>query len=128
MVPRDLRYYLISRFCSATAMTMMRAAILWHVFALSGSALYLGLVGLVQFLPAPVFMLIGGAVADTYDRRRIIMLAQVVPLLGGSILAVATHRSLVSLPLLYGLIVCIAIAAAFDNPARASLLPTLVSR
>ena len=128
MLPRDLRSYLVSRFCSATAMTMMRAAILWHVFEVSGSAFHLGLIGLVQFLPAPIFMLIGGAVADTYDRRRIIMLAQVVPLVSGTILAVATHRGAVTLPVLYGLIVCIAIAAAFDNPARASLLPTLVGR
>ena len=128
MFQRDLRYYLASRFSSGMAMTMMRAAILWHVFAMSGSAFHLGLIGLVQFLPAPVFMLIGGAVADAYDRRRIIIVAQVVPLVCGSVLAAATHHGVVSLPLLYALIVCIAIAAAFDNPARASLLPTLVSR
>ena len=128
MVPRDLRYYLISRFCSGTAMTMMRAAILWHVFALSGSAFHLGLIGLVQFVPALFLNLVGGAVADSYDRRRIIMTAQVVPLACGTVLALATSRGAATLLLLYGMIFCIAVAAAFDNPARASLLPTLVSR
>ncbi|HVO23629.1 MAG TPA: MFS transporter [Candidatus Margulisiibacteriota bacterium] len=128
MLGRDLRYYLASRFCSGTAMTMMRAAILWHVFAISGSAFHLGLIGLVQFIPAILFNLVGGAVADAYDRRRIVMTAQVVPLTCGCVLALATQHGTASLPLLYGMIFCIAVAAAFDNPARASLLPTLVSR
>jgi MFS family permease len=128
MLERDLRYYLVSRFCSGTAMTLMRAAILWHVFALSRSAFQLGLIGLVQFVPALFLNLVGGAVADTYDRRRIIMLAQLVPLVCGSVLALATQRHAASLLLLYVMIFCIAVAAAFDNPARASLLPRLVSR
>ena len=62
-----------------TAMTMLRAAIAWHVFALTNSAFHLGLIGLVQFLPALGLTLVGGAVADTYERRRVIMLAQLRP-------------------------------------------------
>jgi len=128
MFPRDLRFYLISRFSAGTAMTLMRAAIAWHVFALSNSAFHLGLIGLVQFIPALGLTLVGGAVADSYDRRRIIMTAQVVPLVCGIVLALVTHYGCVSLLLLYSLILCIAVSAAFDNPARASLLPTLVER
>ena len=44
MFARDLRFYLISRFSAGTAMTLMRAAIAWHVFALSHSAFHLGLI------------------------------------------------------------------------------------
>jgi MFS family permease len=128
MLPRDLRFYLVSRFSAGSAMTLMRAAIAWHVFALSNSAFHLGLIGLVQFIPALGLTLVGGAVADTYDRRRIIMSAQVVPLVCGTVLALATSHGAVSLALLYSLILCIAVSAAFDNPARASLLPTLVPR
>ncbi len=128
LFPRDFRFYLASRFCSGTAMTMMRAAIAWHVFALSGSAFHLGLLGLVQFVPALSLTLLGGAVADTYDRRRVCMLAQLVPLLGGAVLALVTLHGSASLPLLYTTILFIAAAAAFDNPARVSLLPTLVPR
>ena len=76
----NLLFYLASRFCAATAMTMLRAAIAWHVFALTNSAFHLGLIGLVQFIPALALTLVGGAVADTYERRRVIMLAQIVPL------------------------------------------------
>lgn len=109
-------------------MTMLRAAIAWHVFALTGSAFHLGLIGVVQFIPALTLTLVGGAVADTYDRRKVMMLAQVAPFACSIALFVATQRGAASLPLLYALILLVAVAAAFDNPARAALLPALVSR
>ncbi len=127
-MPPDFWYYLISRFCSGTALTLFRATVAWHVFDLSRSALHLGLIGLVQFVPALGLSLIGGAVADSFERRRIIMIAQTVPTLGGILLLLATSGAMVSLPLLYGTVLFVAAAAAFDNPARASLLPNLVSR
>ena len=125
---RNLVAYLGSRFCSGTAMTMLRSAIAWHVFALTNSAFHLGLVGLVQFLPALTLTLLGGAVADTYERKRVIMLAQLVPLSCALTLFVATRGGFVSVPLLYAMVFVIACSAAFENPARAALLPTLVSR
>ena len=56
MLSRDFGLYLASRFCTATAMMMMRAAIAWHVFALSHSAFHLGLIGLAQFVPVLSFI------------------------------------------------------------------------
>ena len=128
MFPRDFWLYLASRFCSAAAMMMLRAAIAWHVFALSHSAFHLGLVGLVQFVPVLCLMLVGGALADTYDRRTIMMLAQVVPLACSLALWLATRSGLASLPLLYATVVAVGAAWAFDSPSRAALLPTLVAR
>jgi len=128
LLGRNLLSYLVSRFCSGAAMTMLRAAIAWHVFALTGSAFHLGLIGLVQFLPALGLTLVGGAVADSYERRRVIILAQLVPLGCALILFVATRGGFVSVPLLYALVFVIACAAAFENPARAALLPQLVPR
>src|SRR5881409_3412733 len=93
MFPRDFWLYLASRFCSAAAMMMLRAAIAWHVFALSHSAFHLGLVGLVQFVPVLCLMLVGGALADTYDRRTIMMLAQAVPLACSLALWLATRSA-----------------------------------
>ena len=127
-VSRNFGFYLGSRFCSGAAMTMMRAAIAWHVFDLSHSAFHLGLIGLVQFIPVLSLTLVGGAVADTYDRRKVSMLAQLVPLVCAAVLFAATRRGLATLPLLYTIVLFISVAGAFDNPARAALLPTLVSR
>jgi MFS family permease len=128
LLSRNLIFYLGSRFCSATAMTMLRAAIMWHVYALTNSAFHLGLIGLVQFLPALVLNLVGGAVADSYERRRVIMLAQLVPLACALTLFIATRQGFVGVSLLYCMVFAIACSAAFENPARAALLPSLVPR
>src|SRR5262245_45293415 len=128
LLSRNLIFYLGSRFCSGTAMTMLRAAIAWHVYTLTNSAFHLGLIGLVQFVPALTLTLLGGAVADIYERRRVIMLAQLVPLACALVLFAATRGGFVSVPLLYGMVFLIACSASFENPARAALLPTLVPR
>jgi len=109
-------------------MTMLRAAIAWHVFDLSHSAFHLGLIGLVQFIPALTLALLAGAVADSYDRRTIMLCAELLPLACAAVLFLTTRHGAATLPLLYALILIVAIASTFDNPARAALLPTLVSR
>jgi MFS family permease len=125
-LPTSFWIYLASRFCAATAMTLLRTAIAWHVFDLTRSAFYLGLVGLVQFVPAVSLTLIGGAVADAYDRRRIMRLAQLPLLLGGSLLAIATLRDAISVPLLFLVVFSNSASFAFDSPARQAFLPSLV--
>src|SRR5262245_66300527 len=100
MRSRDFWLYLASRFSSATAMMMLRAAIAWHVFALSHSAFHLGLIGLVQFVPVVSLMLVGGAAADVYDRRKIMMVAQSIPLACAVVLWVATREGVANLGLL----------------------------
>ena len=73
VLSRNLVAYLLSRFCSGSAMTMLRAGIAWHVFALTNSAFHLGLIGAVQFVPALGLLLVAGTLADVWDRRRIMM-------------------------------------------------------
>lgn len=125
---RNLLFYLGSRFCAGTGLTMLRAAVAWHVFSLTGSAFHLGMIGLVQFLPVLALTLVGGAVADTYERRRVIMVAQLVPLACCVLLWRLTGADAVGVALLYGLVFIAACASAFENPARAAMLPTLVPR
>jgi MFS family permease len=98
------------------------------VYEISGSALQLGLLGLMRFLPALGISLPAGAVADSYDRRRIVMAAQTAPLACSATLLVATRADVVGLPLIYTLVIVIAAAAAFENPARQALLPLVVPR
>ena len=128
MLSRNLVAYLFGRFCAGTATMLLRAAILWHVFELSHSAFQLGVVGIVQFVPALGLMLVGGALADTHDRRRIMMTAQWLWFLAAVVLCTAVYTGRVSLPVLYAMVLLVAVAGAFDSPARAALLPTLVPR
>ena len=125
---RSLLIFVLSRFCSGAAMTMFYAAVAWHVYDLTGSAFQLGVLGLVRFVPHAALSLIGGAVADAFERRRIVMLSQCAPLLGAILLCVSTQQGSTTLLLLYAMVFVSGVAAAFESPARAALLPALVPR
>ena len=122
------RWFLVSRFFSGTAMTLLGSAVAWHVYGLTHQPAQLGLVGLIRFLPSLVLSLPAGAVADTIERRRLIQMAQVVPLLCSSTLCFLCLTDRVTLPALYAAVLLAATAGVFEQPARASLLPALVSR
>jgi MFS family permease len=125
---RSFRLYSGSRIAAAVGQSMLQAIIAWQVFALSGSALDLGLVGLVRFAPALALSLVSGAAVDAYDRRRILLAAQIVPALTSAIMlaAIATGRD--SLGLVYVLVFFVGVASAFEGPARQTMIPALVPR
>jgi MFS family permease len=107
---------------------MFQALILWQVYAISGSVLSLGLVGVAAFTSACITSLIGGAIVDAYDRRRILLVAEVVPGLAslGMLAAIATEQ--VSLPLIYALVLLTGISSSLESPARQAILPAIVPR
>lgn len=126
---RDLAFYLTSRAFAGAGGTMVRSAIAWHLYSLTGSAFDLGLIGAVQFVPALFLALPAGLVSDRYERRRIVQLAQSITLLATGALSLATFAGRADVPnLLFATIAVIASAAAFSNPARSALLPMLVPR
>ncbi|MGH2600203.1 MAG: MFS transporter, partial [Dehalococcoidia bacterium] len=125
---RDFLWFAASRLFSGTATMLLQAAIAWQVYEIAGSPLQLGLLGLARFLPALGMSLVGGAVADSYNRRTVLVLAELVLLGCGAVLLTATMSGWVTLPLIYGLVLVIALAAAFENPARQALLPLVVPR
>jgi MFS family permease len=122
------RWFAASRFFSGTAMTLLASAIAWHAYELSHSAAQLGLIGLIRFGPVLAFSLVAGAVADTVERRRLIQAAQCVQLVCSVSLLAVTVAGGASLPVLYAAVALAATAGVFEQPARASLLPSLVSR
>jgi MFS family permease len=125
-VPRDFYTFLVSRFASATALTMMRSVVAWHVYNLSHSAFHLGLIGIVQFVPALAFTLVGGAVADSFDRRRVINVAQFSAGATGFVLFSITKHGHITLAALYACVLMIAVTMTFEGPARSALLPQIV--
>ena len=120
--------YAVGRLAATIAMTLLNAAIAWQVYEISGSAFQLAMLGLARFLPSLGLSLVGGAVADSYDRRRIVMLSQAVPLVASTTLYLATTRGFTDLPLFYGLVLLVALSAAFENPARQAMLPQVVKK
>jgi MFS family permease len=125
---RNFDLYLSSRVLSGIGTTMLQAVFLWHVHELSESALSLGLLGLMRFFPALALSLVGGAVADAYNRRTIILLSQTVPLAAAVVISTGTLGGWVSLELIYGIAFTVGLAQAFESPSNTALLPSLVSR
>jgi MFS family permease len=122
------RQYVVSQAASGLATNLLQALILWQVYAISGSTLSLGIVGLVGFVSAFLSSLIGGVVVDAYDRRMILFASQIMPGLASLAMLGAIATEHVSLELIYGLVLVTGLASSFENPARQSILPALVPR
>ncbi|HET6553456.1 MAG TPA: MFS transporter [Dyella sp.] len=115
-----------ARICSGFGFQMLSVAVGWQVYAITGRALDLGLIGLVQFIPSVLLALPAGHVADQFERRRIVMLGQIVDLVAIAALAVISLMHLAHEATILALIFVIGVAKAFEFPALQSMLPALV--
>jgi MFS family permease len=107
---------------------MQRTAQAYLIFDLTKSPLYLGYVGFAYGVPSWLFMLYGGAIADRFPRRNILLSAQIAMMILAFILAGLTFTGLVQpwhIILLAFLLGC---ANAFDAPARQAFVTDLVER
>jgi MFS family permease len=123
---RPFVLYWSARTCAAMGYQMLGVAVAWQMYALTGSAFDLGLVGLMQFLPAAAFMLVAGQVADRYDRRRLLQLCQTVEGLAAAALAVGSVSSWVSKEFILAAVFVLGVGRAFEAPIQSTLLPNVV--
>jgi MFS family permease len=115
-----------ARVCANFAFQMVGVAMGWQMYAITGSALDLGLVGLVQFLPATVLILIAGQLADRYDRRRIAQASQTVEALAAATLAYGALTGTTSRELILMAAFCLGAGRAGESPTMQTLLPGVV--
>ena len=120
-----MRYWW-ARLAGTAANQMMLVAVGWQMYDLTGSAWDLGLVGLLQFLPALVLMLPAGHAIDTYHRGRIMAVCLAVQAVVGLLLAHAAWDGWASRGLLLGLSVVLGSTKAFQMPASQAMAPLLV--
>ena len=128
---RNFRLLWAGQFLSLVGTWMQSATILWHIASLVPSdkkAMALGVVGLVKVVPIIIFALIGGVLADALDRRRLMFWMQCLLAASAALQATLTLNGLSSLWPLYVLTAVNSAAAAFEGPARQSLIPALVPR
>src|SRR3990170_1549452 len=84
---KPFMYYWYARFCATFAVQIVAVAVAWQVYDLTRDPKDLGILGLVQFLPLLLLVLVTGTVADRYGRRRVMSLSLVLQILcAGSIL------------------------------------------
>ncbi|MEP7270352.1 MAG: MFS transporter [Acidobacteriota bacterium] len=124
---RDFRLFLIGHVISVLGVQMQTVAVGWELYEKTGSALALGMVGLVQFMPMLGLALPAGHSADRFDRRRILMFASVLAALSSFGLS-AVSISEGSTRLIYLCLFLSGVARAFQGPSRSALMPSLVPR
>ncbi len=126
---RNFRLLWIGQLVSMAGSVMQTAAILWHVSVLVAPAqrgLALGMVGLVRVVPIVAFSLVAGVVADAHDRKRLMLVTQTGMALSAALLAWVAFAGVRTVWPIYALAAMSAAFGTFDNPARQSLMPTLV--
>src|SRR6266849_4229823 len=123
---RDFRLLWMGQIVSLIGSQMQLAAINWHIYLLTHSALALGLVGACRAVPIILCSLMGGVLADVVDRRRLMMTTQAVMLACSATLATVTFSGLEHVWPIFLLTAIASAAWAFDTPARQALIPSLV--
>ena len=107
---------------------MQVSAIHWHIRDLSDKPdpLALGAIGLARILPIILFSLVSGPVADTYNRKTILVITQTLQAGTAILLAILTFSKQINIPLIYIITAIQAGAMAFDSPARQAMIPNIV--
>jgi MFS family permease len=125
---RDYRLLVGGQFVSLAGSELTFVAVPFQTFALTHSSLAVGLLGVAEFAPILALALVGGALADAFDRRRLVALAE-----GGAAIVAALLfvNALLPDPQLWVLYAGAALMAAFTalrRPPMDALVPQLVAR
>ncbi len=123
---RGFLLFWLSRVFATFATQVLSVAIGWQIYDLTRNPFDLGLVGLVQFAPALLLVLVTGTVSDRYNRRRIVAVSQFIEAACGLAFLVLTVTGSISPARIFSILAVFGVARAFMNPAASSLVPNLV--
>lgn len=123
---RNFSFYLAARVLGTLAVQMQSVAIGWQVYQMTGSLFDLGLIGLAQFAPFLVLILLAGHTADRYNRRLIIIVCLLTQLLCGSLLLAFTLSAMAVVWPVFAILVLFGSARAFMMPATQAVLRNMV--
>lgn len=118
--------FLYVRVVATTALQIQVVAVGWQMYELTNSPFQLGLIGLVQFIPAVSFFVFTGHVADHYDRRLVTCSGEIVEALAVGVLALANFSGHLSSALLLSMAFVVGTGRAFEQPSLQSVLPNIV--
>jgi MFS family permease len=125
---RSVIALLTGMFTSASAVVALTTALGKQVYDLTGSELALGLLGLAEFAPNALLVLVTGTLADRYDRRLIVSISMVGQALVVAGLAWYAASDPTSAVPIFVLVVLFGVARAFAWPALRALPPDVVER
>lgn len=125
---RDFRIYLSGMFISMCGTWIQAVAQSWLVFELSNSSFLLGLVGFVSYSPMLLFSLFSGVLADRVNRRKLLILTQVLFMILAFLMALLTHFNKISVNLILIIGLLQGIILSLDGPVRQAIVFELVGK
>jgi MFS family permease len=123
---RDFRLFWTGLFISNVGSWMQMTAISWMLYDMTHSPLQLGVNGLFRALPSIVLGIFGGAMADRYDRKRLMLATQITSMLLAFALGVLDQTGRIEVWHIYAITAASAVVNTLDGPARQALYPSLV--
>jgi MFS family permease len=123
---RGFLFYWLSRLCATFAVNIVSVSVGWQVYDMTRDPFDLGLIGLVQFLPALLLVLVTGSVADRFNRRMIMALClagEALCVLGLLLFTVSGSQAVW---IVFAVLLFFGVVRAFMGPASQSLAPNLV--
>jgi MFS family permease len=124
----DFSRYAFARFAATLAWQMIDVVLGFQMWELTKNPLYLGYIGLAQFLPFVVLLLPGGQIADRFDRRLIIALAYGLELVACGVLLAFTLLGGSEVKVLFIIAALLGVARSFWAPAGQAMVPNLVPK
>jgi MFS family permease len=125
---RDFRLLWSAGVLNALAIQIRNVSTLYQVYKLSGSAFKLGLTGFLETLPFIIFGLFAGAVADAFDRKKMLVATVSLQVLPSLVLGLLTLTGTIQVWHIYSLGLVGAFVEVFNWPARSAFIPRLVPR
>ncbi|MGH6854929.1 MAG: MFS transporter [Aestuariivirga sp.] len=125
---RPYVFYWLAGWAAAFAAQIMSVSVGWQVYDITRDPLDLGFVGLAQFLPALLLVLVTGLAADTFNRRLVMGICLVLEIVcAGSLIFFTLSSPLIVWPV-FVILVGLGVARAFFNPASDALAPNLLPK
>jgi MFS family permease len=123
---RNFRLYFFGQLTSLTGTWMQTVAQSWLVLKLTNSPMMLGVVTFANYLPILLVALFAGVIVDHVDRRRLIIVAQVLMMLSAFVLAALTWTGTVHVEHVVILAAFNGIVSSFDLPGRQAFVVEMV--
>ena len=125
---KDFRSWWLGYVVSISGKQMLWVVEGWLIYELSGSKLLLGAHAMAQVIPATGLALVGGAIADRVDQRRLLIAVQLLEIIFLGILAALAFTQVIQAWHVIASGFALSAVGAFEQPARQSMFPHLVDR
>ena len=125
---RNFAIYTSGYIVSNTGLWVQRLAVGWLSWTLTESAFWVAAVAMADLFPVVILGLFGGVVADRVSRLRVVVICQIVQSIQAVSLFLLVAYDQITIGMLFGFTLILGATTGFDQPARQSLVYSLVRR